>query len=123
MIDTLGWRAAFWINPPIAVAVICIAQRNIPESRSAAAGPPDRAGAALAVAAAAALGLGLGTLAEREPAPGRALALLAAGFVACVLYVRVERRAEEPLTPLGLFASLAFSGANLIDLSPQLGPR
>jgi len=115
LVDSFGWRAAFWINLPLAVAVVALARAHVPESRSPSAGPLDLGGGALAVAAAALLTLGLTALAE----PGRGIA--AAGFVvagaaAAAGFVAVERRAAAPLVPLGLFASRAFSGANLMTL-------
>src|SRR5271169_6514160 len=45
LIDHASWRWAFYINVPIAVAVIAISLRHIPESRSAAAGHVDWSGA------------------------------------------------------------------------------
>ena len=42
LVDSLGWRAAFWINLPLAVAVVALAQAHVPESRSPAAGSAPR---------------------------------------------------------------------------------
>jgi hypothetical protein len=114
-IESFGWRAAFWINLPLALAVLVLARAHVPESRAPAAGPLDWRGGALAVAAAALLTLGLTALAE----PGRGVAaagLVAAGGAAGVGFVAAERRAAAPLVPLGLFASRAFAGANLMTL-------
>jgi EmrB/QacA subfamily drug resistance transporter len=114
-VDSFGWRAAFWINLPLAVAVLALTRAHVPESRAPAAGPLDWPGTALAVAAAALLTLGLTALAE----PGRgavAAGLLAAGVAAAAGFAAVERRAAAPLVPLGLFGSRAFKGANLLTL-------
>ena len=47
LIDSLGWRAAFWINLPLAVGGGGRwRSRHVPESRSPAAGPLDWRGAA-----------------------------------------------------------------------------
>jgi MFS family permease len=116
LIESLGWRAAFWINLPLAVAVVVLARAHVPESRSPAAGPLDWPGAAVAVAASALLTLGLTAFAEPGGGGWRALALLAAGAAASVLFVRVERRAEAPLVPVSLFAGRAFTGATLLTL-------
>ena len=67
LIDTAGWRAAFWINLPLSAAVIALALAHVPESRSPAVGRLDWAGGLLAVVAAALLTLGLTAFAE----PGR----------------------------------------------------
>src|SRR5271156_460431 len=48
LIEHASWRWAFFINVPIAVAVIVISLWHIPESRNSAAGPIDWLGAFLA---------------------------------------------------------------------------
>lgn len=115
LIDSLGWRAAFWINLPLAAAVVVLARTHVPESRSPAAGPLDWPGAAAAVAASALATLGLGAFAG-SGGGWRAAALLAAGAAAAVVFVRIERRAAAPLVPMPLFAVRAFAGANLLTL-------
>ena len=35
LIDSLGWRAAFWINLPLAAAAVALARAHVPESRVA----------------------------------------------------------------------------------------
>ena len=112
LIDSLGWRAAFWINLPLAVAVVLLARAHVPESRSPAAGPIDWLGGVAG-------GGGLracspsGSTALAEPAArrldrGRADRRRRPG--AARPFLRVERRAAAPLVPLRLFASRAFSG-------------
>jgi len=116
LIDTLGWRAAFWINLPLAVGVVCLALRHVPESRSGKApGPLDWQGAALAISAAGLFTLGLTALAG-EGGGWAASGLCLAGVAAGAALIAVERRAPSPLMPLGLFASRAFVGANLATL-------
>ena len=68
-------------------------------------------GAALAMLALAGLTYGLIEV-------GSAPALLAAvlGVVAAVAWVRVERRAPEPMLPLGIFRNRTFSAANAMTL-------
>jgi EmrB/QacA subfamily drug resistance transporter len=115
LIDGLGWRAAFWINLPLAAAVVVLARAHVPESRSPAAGPLDWPGAAAAVAASALATLGLSAFAE--PGGGwRGPAFIAAGAAAALVFVRIERRAAAPLVPMPLFAVRAFAGANLLTL-------
>jgi EmrB/QacA subfamily drug resistance transporter len=116
LIDSLGWRAAFWLNLPLAAGVVALALAHVPESRAPAAGPLDWAGAGLAVAGSALLTLGLTVLAEPGGSGLAALALTAGGVAAWLLFVAVERRAAAPLVPLSLFASRAFTGANLLTV-------
>ena len=116
LIESFGWRSAFWINLPLAVAVVLLARAHVPESRAPAAGPLDWAGGALAVAAAALMTLGLTALAKPGGGGMAAAGLVAAGLAAGAGFVAVERRAAAPLVPLSLFASRAFSGANAMTL-------
>ena len=116
MIDSLGWRAAFWINLPLAVAVVALTRAHVPDSRAPVAGKLDWEGGVLAVAASALLTLGLGALAGPGGGGWRAVGLIAAGVVAAAAFVRVEQRAEAPLVPMRLFAVRAFAGANLMTL-------
>ncbi|MEO8188867.1 MAG: DHA2 family efflux MFS transporter permease subunit [Acidobacteriota bacterium] len=117
LIDHLSWRWAFFINVPLAAAVLVITFRRVPESRDEAAkGRVDWPGATLAT-----LGLGglvyalieSSDLGWRHPA---VLAALAGGVLSIALFVLVEQRAEEPMLPMTLFSSRDFTGANLLTL-------
>ena len=113
LIDTLGWRVAFWINLPIAAGVVFLALRYVPESRSGnTPGPLDWRGAVLAVVAAGLFTLGLTALAA-DGGGWVASGLCLAGVAAGTAFVAAERRAASPLMPLVLFSSSAFAGANL----------
>ena len=92
------------------------ARATSPRAGDRRPGRLDWAGAALAVArlgAGDARAVGAGRAGR---AVWRAAALVAAGAVAAWGFVAVERRAEAPLVPLSLFASRAFTGANLLTL-------
>jgi EmrB/QacA subfamily drug resistance transporter len=115
LIDVVSWRAAFWINLPLSAAAIWLAWRHVPESRDDAVGPVDWPGAALAVAAVGCLTYGLTRLGDGS-APAVPLAVMALGGVTLLAFLRVERRAANPIVPLGLFASRVFGGANLVTV-------
>ena len=113
IIDLLNWRWVFLINVPLAVAVVWIAVRHVPESHDPTVqGRVDLLGAVLSMVA-----LGGVTYAIIE-APGRGLSspdLLAAllvGLAAGVGFVVAERREANPMLPLDIFASRQFSAAN-----------
>jgi predicted MFS family arabinose efflux permease len=111
VVDVAGWRWVFWINVPIAAVVAVLVIRHVPETRDEAVpGRFDAAGAALA-----AIGLGALTYSLTDASGGRSLALAAAaiGVLAMVVFVLVERRAEAPMLPMGLFSVREFSAANL----------
>jgi EmrB/QacA subfamily drug resistance transporter len=116
LVDNVSWRAAFLINVPLAVVVLWIVFRHVPESRDPDARTLDIPGAVLATA-----GLGgvvFGLIESQSNGFGDPLVLvsLALGAGALVAFVLVERRVQEPMMPLTLFRSRNFSGANLLTL-------
>lgn len=115
LIDHLSWRAAFFINAPLAVVAIAIALRYVPESRNETQQQGlDWPGALLVT-----LGFGGVTygLIESSNAgwtdPG-ILASLALGILALAGFVAVEMHRTAPLLPLRLFRSIPFVGANVL---------
>lgn len=115
MIDHLSWRAVFFINVPLALAVLALTARYVPESSNPdARGTLDWRGAALATLGLAALVYAL----IEAPAAGRASAAilgpLALGAAALAAFVALEARVDSPMVPLALFRSRRFSGANLM---------
>ncbi|SCG51900.1 MFS transporter [Micromonospora inositola] len=124
LIDAFSWRWIFFINVPLAVAVVLAAMRWVPESRDenvsrTAAGHRrfDVAGALLG-----ALGLGGVTYALIDaPAHGVAslpvLVSVLVGVVAAVVFVLVERRrGDTAMLPTGLFTSRLFSVLNVFTV-------
>jgi EmrB/QacA subfamily drug resistance transporter len=113
LIDAVSWRAIFFINVPLAAAVIAISARHIPETRDeSATGRPDYAGAAI-------ISLGLAGVVYAlidGPSNGWSIATVCAGIAGTVLLLAfpfVELRLPSPMVPLRIFASRQFSGANL----------
>jgi len=115
LVEAVSWRLIFLINLPLA-AVVLWAARAIPESRDASAQGRrlDLGGAALT-----ALGLAGVTYALTEgPANGwddpATVVLGLLGVAALAAFVPVERRTGNPLVPLDMFRSRAFSIANAL---------
>ncbi|WP_051265201.1 MFS transporter [Nakamurella lactea] len=107
-----GWRWIFLINLPLAVAVLLISHRHVPETRNPAAIPQlDLPGAALG-----AVGLGALTYALIGLGDGWSAGVIGFGVVgvlALVAFVIVERRSRHPMLPPKLFANRQFTGANV----------
>ena len=117
LIDILSWRAAFWINVPIAAAVVWLTLRHVPESRSEdAEGGLDWTGGALAVIGFGALTLSLTTASQTAAFSASALMWLALGVVGIVAFLVTEHRVTQPLMPPSLFKSKSFTGSNLTTL-------
>ena len=102
-----SWRWVFYINLPLAAAVLLILWRlpSCPLKQN-----PRRLDWAGALLASVALG-GL-TYATIESAPLAAVP----GGLALIAFFVVEMRAQSPMVPLVLFRSRTFSGANLLTL-------
>jgi EmrB/QacA subfamily drug resistance transporter len=118
LVDRYSWVWAFLLNVPLALIVLVIAWRHVPESRSdsAAHNSLDGWGALLATLA---LGVVVYTLIEapvQRWSIALVLALLLLGAVLMALFVVVEQRGRAPMVPLSLFQSRNFSGANLLTL-------
>jgi len=117
LVQHFSWRWVFFINLPIAVAVIAISFLFVPESCGESENHKlDMPGAFLIT-----LGLGLLVFGMIE-APGlgwrnlESWGTAAAGAAAIGLFLWREARADTPLLPLQLFQSRNFSGANLLTL-------
>ena len=112
-----GWRLVFLINVPIAVVVIVLARRYVPESRDEqATGRLDVPGAVLASVGLGGLVYGL-TEGPATGWPPVTVVITAAGAVLLGVFVLVESRTAEPLLPLGLFRSRQFTAANLVTFA------
>jgi EmrB/QacA subfamily drug resistance transporter len=117
LIEHVSWRAVFFLNVPVAALVIALSARFMSESRDASrTSRIDWTGGALAV-----LGLGgvvFGLIEWPKPDANRQLAVAAmlCGAASLAVLVIVERRAREPMLPVGLFRSRTFTLANLLTL-------
>jgi EmrB/QacA subfamily drug resistance transporter len=117
LISAVSWRLIFLINAPVAVAVVLISLRHVPESRDPdATGSIDIAGSALTVTGLVGLSYGLIEGAAEgwtSPVVEGALAL---GIAALLLFVVVELRVRAPIVPLEIFRSMQFSATNVETL-------
>jgi EmrB/QacA subfamily drug resistance transporter len=114
LVQSVGWPYVFWINVPIAVAIVAITIRHVPESRDPQAAERfDLVGAALG-----AIGLGAITYALIEAGTRPASTITAAagiGVVALIAFVLSMRR-PHPMVPPALFQSRVFNASNLLTL-------
>ncbi len=121
LIDNLSWRAAFLINIPLALLVLYICVRHVPESRNPDAARLDIPGAALATVGLGGLVFGLIEAASRGVTDPLVFIPLLVGVAALVAFVYSQHRGPEPMMPLTLFRSRNFSGANLLTLLLYMG--
>jgi EmrB/QacA subfamily drug resistance transporter len=117
LVQVASWRLVFLINVPLAVLVIAVALRHVPESRNTdAAGGLDIAGAITAAAGLAGLTYGFTAWPALGASPA-VIAALALGVAGLVGFVLAERRSRHPMLPLQVFRSRAFTAANLVTFA------
>lgn len=117
LIENISWRAVFFLNLPLAVAVLFLVFRFVPESRDEAdAGKLDLWGAVLATLGLGGVVYGLiesARLGFRSPI---VIISLVGGVLGHIAFVIVEARRRSPMMPLSLFRSRDFAGTNLLTL-------
>ena len=108
--DLLSWRWGLFINVPIGAVLVALAPRYLPDTEPRH-GHFDLAGAAACVSGMTAIVYGFIRAADAGWGDEVTLAAFVAGLALLAAFVRTEWRAEQPITPLRLFASRTRSGA------------
>jgi EmrB/QacA subfamily drug resistance transporter len=117
LVDHISWRGVFFINVPLAVIVLLLLFKHVPESRDeGATGSLDWLGAALAATGLGAFVFGLIEANNRGFGDMLVVASLGMGVILLAAFIIAESRASSPMMPLSLFRSRNFSGANLLTL-------
>jgi EmrB/QacA subfamily drug resistance transporter len=115
LVESVSWRLIFVINLPIALGVVLVAARHVPESKDPeATGRVDVAGGVLVTSGLIGLTYGLiegPSLGWTSPA---VLAALIAGVLLLVGFFVREARARDPMLRLAMFRRLQFSAANVV---------
>jgi EmrB/QacA subfamily drug resistance transporter len=115
LVDAGSWRLIFLINLPVAVAVVALAVRHVPESRDATvSGPLDLRGATLVSVGLAGIVYGLIEGPGLGWASAGTLTSLVGGAALLAVFTAVEARTPNPMLPLGIFRSRQFTGANAV---------
>jgi EmrB/QacA subfamily drug resistance transporter len=120
IVQAAGWRWVFLLNLPLAVVVVAVTARHVPETSDPSAhGRFDVAGAALAALALSGITYAL-IEATGGGGPAGPVTAAVVGIAAAVVFVRVERRRGAspdrvpPMLPLDVFASRQFTSVNLV---------
>jgi EmrB/QacA subfamily drug resistance transporter len=115
LISAVSWRLVFFINLPLAVLVLVIARRHVPETK--APGPVPKLDVRGAVTISGALaGITYGLIAASEYGWGSVPVLvpLGVGLALLALFILIEDREPQPMLPLGVFRSRQFTAANAV---------
>ncbi|GHC41856.1 MFS transporter [Streptomyces flavofungini] len=117
LVDSVGWRAIFWVNLPVGLAALFLTTRYVPESRAPKPRRPDPVGQLLVIGVLGALTYAIieaPTAGWTSPLIMTFAATAATAFAGLLLY---EPRRAEPLIDLRFFRSAPFSGATVIAIA------
>jgi EmrB/QacA subfamily drug resistance transporter len=110
--SAVSWRAGFFLNVPIGIAMIVLAPRYLPQSQPTR-GRFDLTGALTATFGMSALVFAIVESAEVGCTAPRTIAALVVGALLLAVLVVNESRVAQPIMPLHLFASRVRTGAYL----------
>ena len=117
LVDGPGWRWVFYVNLPIGIVALVVTSLVLKDTVARARHRVDVEGAALVVGGVSALLLvtvwGGSTYAWGSPT---IIGLALGGVALLVAFFLQERRAAEPLMPLGLFRLRVFNVSNAMGL-------
>jgi EmrB/QacA subfamily drug resistance transporter len=114
LIEHVSWRAVFFINLPLALAVILISLRCVAENADRETTHVDWLGVILVAAGLGALVYGLIESSQVGFNDRAVIMALTAGVLVLILFLFVESRLSQPMLPLTLFRSRTFAGTNLL---------
>ena len=114
LVDTIGWRIAFLVNVPVLAIALAITLRHVAESRDVDARRRfDWLGSIVAALAVGGLSFGVIRGGEHEWQDPVAWIAVAIGAIALVAFPVLMATRPDPLVPLGLFRSRAFTTINV----------
>jgi EmrB/QacA subfamily drug resistance transporter len=114
LIEHVSWRAVFFINIPIALLVILISVKFVPESSDKESAGLDWLGAIIGTAGLGGLVYGLIESSRLSLSDRSVIVVLVAAILILVVFLFVEARLSQPMLPLALFRSRTFTGTNLL---------
>lgn len=115
LISAVSWRLVFYINLPVAAAVIVVTARHVPESRAPGPRRPlDAAGAVAISLALAGVTYGLISASSEGWTSPPVLASLLAGVAMLAAFCVIEARGAHPMLPLTIFRTRQFTAANAV---------
>ena len=115
LIGTVGWRAIFLINLPLAAGAIALGWAYVGESRERQVKALDWLGVGVATASLGAVTWGLTVLSGTSGRTGVGAAATGAGIAAFALFVWIERRrGDRAIMPLAMFGTASFAGLTIL---------
>ncbi len=117
LVDSVSWRAIFWLNLPVGLAALLLTMRYIPESRAPKARRPDPVGQLLVIALFGSLTYAIIAAPDAGLTSPRIITFALIAVAALAGLIAYEPRRPEPLIDVRFFRSAPFSGATAIAVS------
>jgi len=114
LVEHGSWRYVFFVNVPLAIAVLTLTMWKVPESRNENA--PRRLDWLGAILGTIGWGGVVYALIEFSTHSSAVVIAAAIGIVALIAFFFVEAYSSAPMMPLSLYRSRDFTGANLLTL-------
>jgi len=118
------WRWTFYINVPIGIAAATVVALNLPNIKHDSKHRPDFKGATLLSLSLASIVLAVdntkvvfsGLIDQGVSLTAIQVSLWAIAIIAAAMFVRVERRAKQPILPLEFFKKKTYSILSVVTL-------
>ena len=124
LVQELGWRSVFFVNVPIGLAMLALAPRIVPESRSEAVSKSrlDIEGAVVITLGTISLVYTLTNAGNWGFTSAPTIGGLIGSLLLIALFIVIERRHEDPLVPLRIFSNrkLSVGGTSLLVVAAAL---
>ena len=114
LVQHLGWSSIFWVNVPLGLLLLPLVRVLVEETRDPVPRRLDVGGAALSTAGILLVSWGL--IGSTTGVSAREAAITALGVALLAAFVLWERRAVDPMLPLGLFREPGFALGAVIGM-------
>ena len=121
IVGQFGWRAVFLIVVPIALVAAAVTLVQIADGRRAPRRTIDVKGQILGALTLGAFAFGFIEAPHWGWTSAQTITCLIAALAALVAFVVAERRAHEPLLPLGIFGTVTFTAASGVAAAMTFG--
>lgn len=119
--DVSSWRWLFYISMPVGLIALLIVVRHLHVPEESVTGKIDYAGISTMTVGVSSTLLGISLGGATGWLNPQVLLLLAVGVVFLVAFVLIERKAEEPIVPLGLFRNSVFTVSTVAAFFMNMG--
>jgi len=113
LIEYYDWAAVFYINIPVTAVAFISGYFIIRESKGENAPKPDLLGMILSIGGLFALVYGIIEAGRTSWADGTVLLFVGVAVIVLALFGWWEKRARDPMLPIGFFRNMSFTGGSL----------